>query len=167
MVSSTRGPHTWWSPLLAQDGALDLDQQVAHDWPESGAADKSGSTLQELLAHRAAVVGADGGFTGDEPADNRAIAKRLARSGHLTNLRRPTSPAVRAAATTASSPSGRGCAGDHPPGPRGRRAPDGPVVHTGHSGPKPSRSSRSASGATRTCRRSGRGAPKRRYARPQ
>jgi hypothetical protein len=53
--------------LLVQNGVLDLDQQVARGWPEFGAAGKSGSAQQELLApqrpgtafgDRALVIGA-------------------------------------------------------------------------------------------------------------
>lgn len=78
VFSSTKGAAHLVVALLVQDGVLDLDQRVAHYWPEFGAAGKDAVTLRDLLAHRAGVVGADGGFTGEEIADDRVIAERLA-----------------------------------------------------------------------------------------
>ncbi|MGW5718165.1 serine hydrolase domain-containing protein [Amycolatopsis sp. NPDC003865] len=78
VFSSTKGAAHLVVALLVQDGVLDLDQRVSHYWPEFGAAGKAAITLRELLAHRAGVVGADGGFTAEELADDRVIAERLA-----------------------------------------------------------------------------------------
>ncbi|MGY6021271.1 serine hydrolase domain-containing protein [Streptomyces spinosirectus] len=65
--------------LLVQEGALDLDREVAAYWPEFAAEGKSRLTLRELLEHRAGLVGIpDGGFTTAELADDRLVAARLA-----------------------------------------------------------------------------------------
>ncbi|WP_419993902.1 serine hydrolase domain-containing protein [Streptomyces boninensis] len=64
--------------LLVQDGTLDLDQRVAHYWPEFTGEGKERLTLRELLTHRAGLIGVDGGFTPDELADDRKVAERLA-----------------------------------------------------------------------------------------
>jgi CubicO group peptidase (beta-lactamase class C family) len=78
VFSSTKGAAHLVVALLVQEGVLELDQRVSHYWPEFGAAGKERITLRELLAHRAGVVGADGGFTAEELADDRVIAERLA-----------------------------------------------------------------------------------------
>ena len=78
VFSSGKGAAYLVVALLVQDGVLALDQTVAHYWPEFAAEGKADVTLRELLAHRAGVVGVDGGFTPDELADDRLIAKRLA-----------------------------------------------------------------------------------------
>ncbi|MEQ0561986.1 serine hydrolase domain-containing protein [Amycolatopsis sp. NEAU-NG30] len=78
VFSSTKGAAHLVVALLVQDGVLDVDQRVAHYWPEFGAAGKDAITLRDLLAHRAGLVGADEGFTAEELADDRVIAERLA-----------------------------------------------------------------------------------------
>ncbi|MFJ9442090.1 serine hydrolase domain-containing protein [Kitasatospora sp. NPDC101235] len=64
--------------LLVQDGLIDLDREVASYWPEFGAEGKDRLTVRELLAHRAGLIGVDGGFTEADLADDRLIAARLA-----------------------------------------------------------------------------------------
>jgi CubicO group peptidase (beta-lactamase class C family) len=78
VFSSTKGAAYMVVALLAQDGILDLDQRVAHYWPEFAAHAKQDITLRDLLAHRAGVPGADAGFALQEGADDRVIAARLA-----------------------------------------------------------------------------------------
>lgn len=78
VYSSTKGAAHLVMALLVQDGTLELDREVAHYWPEFAAEGKGGSTLRELLSHRAGVVGAEDGFSPEEVADDRAIAERLA-----------------------------------------------------------------------------------------
>lgn len=78
VFSSTKGAAHLVVALLVQDGVLDLDREVAHYWPEFAAEGKGAITLRELLAHRAGVVGVDGGFSRAELADDRLIAERLA-----------------------------------------------------------------------------------------
>ncbi len=76
--SATKGAAHLIVALLVQDGVLDLDQKVAHYWPEFAAEGKGDLLLRDLLSHRAGLVGADAGFTLDELADDRIIAERLA-----------------------------------------------------------------------------------------
>ncbi|MER7078028.1 CubicO group peptidase, beta-lactamase class C family [Saccharopolyspora kobensis] len=78
VFSSTKGAAYLVVALLVQDGVLDLDQRVSHYWPEFGAEGKQDITLRDLLAHRAGVVGVEGGFSLDELADDLVIAERLA-----------------------------------------------------------------------------------------
>ncbi|MEU3736185.1 MULTISPECIES: serine hydrolase domain-containing protein [unclassified Streptomyces] len=78
VYSSTKGAAYLTVALLVQDGTLELDREVAHYWPEFAAEGKADITLRELLSHRAGVVGADGGFTPEEVADDRAVAARAA-----------------------------------------------------------------------------------------
>ena len=63
--------------LLVQDGMLDLDERVSHYWSEFAVEGKRDITLRELLSHRAGLVGADGGLTIEELADDRVVAERL------------------------------------------------------------------------------------------
>ncbi len=78
VYSSTKGAATLVVALLAQDGTVKLDEPVATGWPEFAAAGKDGITLRDVLTHRSGVIGVDGGFTADELADDRVIARRLA-----------------------------------------------------------------------------------------
>jgi CubicO group peptidase (beta-lactamase class C family) len=78
IYSASKGVTHLIVALLVQDGVLDLDRTVASYWPEFAAEGKGGLTLQQLMEHRAGVVGVDGGFRLDELADDRAIAARLA-----------------------------------------------------------------------------------------
>lgn len=78
VFSSTKGAAYLVAALLVQDGVLDLDEKVSHYWPEFGAHGKQNLLLRELMAHRAGVVGADGGFSLEELSDDRVIADRLA-----------------------------------------------------------------------------------------
>ncbi|MFJ5530517.1 serine hydrolase domain-containing protein [Streptomyces sp. NPDC093261] len=83
LYSITKGAAHLVVALLVQDGVLDLDREVAAYWPEFGAEGKGRLTLRELLAHKAGVVGAEGGFTLAELADDRLVAARLAGSKPL------------------------------------------------------------------------------------
>jgi CubicO group peptidase (beta-lactamase class C family) len=78
LYSSAKGAMALVAALLVQDGVLDLDREVASWWPEFAAEGKERITLRQLLAHRAGVIGADGGLTFDELADDQVIAARLA-----------------------------------------------------------------------------------------
>ncbi|MDP9612521.1 MULTISPECIES: serine hydrolase domain-containing protein [Streptomyces] len=75
--SASKGAAHLVVALLAQEGVLDLEQKVAHYWPEFAVEGKGELLLRELLAHRAGLVGADGGFTIEELADDRIVAERL------------------------------------------------------------------------------------------
>ncbi|MFD5590837.1 serine hydrolase domain-containing protein [Streptomyces griseorubiginosus] len=78
VFSSTKGAAHLVVALLVQEGTLELDRKVTYYWPEFGAEGKGQLTLRDLLAHRAGVVGIDGGFSAQELADDRAMAERLA-----------------------------------------------------------------------------------------
>lgn len=64
--------------LLVQDGVLALDRRVSGYWPEFTGGGKETLTLRDLLAHRAGLIGVDGGFSLAELADDRRLAARLA-----------------------------------------------------------------------------------------
>ncbi|MFE2040366.1 serine hydrolase domain-containing protein [Streptomyces sp. NPDC059477] len=78
VYSCTKGAAHLVVALLVQDGTLELDRRVTYYWPEFAAEGKGAVTLRELLAHRVGVVGADGGFSARELADDRLMAERLA-----------------------------------------------------------------------------------------
>ncbi|MER5208058.1 serine hydrolase domain-containing protein [Streptomyces sp. NPDC002825] len=78
LYSSSKGAMALVAALLVQEGVLDLDREVAAWWPEFAAEGKERITLRQLLAHRAGLIGADGGLSLEEAADDRAIAARLA-----------------------------------------------------------------------------------------
>ncbi|SDO20862.1 CubicO group peptidase, beta-lactamase class C family [Streptomyces sp. cf386] len=78
VFSSTKGAAHLVVALLVQEGTLELDRKVTYYWPEFGVEGKGALTLRDLLAHRAGLVGVDAGFTGDELADDQAVAERLA-----------------------------------------------------------------------------------------
>ncbi|MFJ9825458.1 serine hydrolase domain-containing protein [Streptomyces sp. NPDC101160] len=78
LYSSSKGATALVVALLVQDGALDLDREVASWWPGFAAEGKGALTLRGLLAHRSGAIGVEGGFTLDELADDRLVAARLA-----------------------------------------------------------------------------------------
>ncbi|MBF6133364.1 EstA family serine hydrolase [Nocardia otitidiscaviarum] len=75
--SSTKGAAGLVVGLLIQDGVLDVDRPVAHYWPRFAAVGKDRITVRDVLVHRSGVVGADGGFTVTDLADDRIVAERL------------------------------------------------------------------------------------------
>ncbi|MCX5410888.1 serine hydrolase domain-containing protein [Streptomyces sp. NBC_00059] len=78
VYSSTKGAAHLIVALLIQDGVIDPERTVASYWPEFAEGGKGELTVRELVAHRAGLVWADGGFTAEELADDRLIAARLA-----------------------------------------------------------------------------------------
>ncbi|WP_084961904.1 serine hydrolase domain-containing protein [Thermoactinospora rubra] len=78
LYSSGKGAAHLVVAMLVQDGVLDLDRPVAAYWPEFAAEGKGGLTLRDLLAHRAGLIGVEGGFGTAELADDRLLAERLA-----------------------------------------------------------------------------------------
>ncbi|MFJ3904581.1 serine hydrolase domain-containing protein [Streptomyces sp. NPDC090025] len=78
LYSCAKGATALVAALLVQEGVLDLDREVAFWWPEFAAEGKGGTTLRELLAHRAGAIGVDGGFAPGELFDDRAVAARVA-----------------------------------------------------------------------------------------
>ena len=66
--------------LLLQRGELDLDERVAHYWPEFAQAGKSDVTVRMLLSHQAGLPQADPALTAEEILDLSGGADRLART---------------------------------------------------------------------------------------
>jgi CubicO group peptidase (beta-lactamase class C family) len=63
---------------LVESRRIDLDQTVAHFWPEFAAAGKAHVTVRQLLSHQAGLVGVDGGYTRTELLEHEPLAERLA-----------------------------------------------------------------------------------------
>ncbi|MFE9725516.1 serine hydrolase domain-containing protein [Streptomyces sp. NPDC005794] len=78
VYSSTKGAAHLVVALLIQDGVIDPARTVASYWPEFAAEGKGELTVRELISHRAGLIWADGGFSVEELADDRAVAARLA-----------------------------------------------------------------------------------------
>lgn len=66
--------------LLVERGDLDLDERVAHHWPEFSAKGKGAVTVRQLLSHQAGLPQTVPGLTWDELLDHHAAAERLAAS---------------------------------------------------------------------------------------
>lgn len=64
--------------LLVERGELDLDERVAHYWPEFAAKGKDRVTVRQLLSHQAGLPQAETPLTWDELLDHHAAAARLA-----------------------------------------------------------------------------------------
>lgn len=63
---------------LMESGQLDLDEAVAHYWPQFAAAGKAHVTVRQLLSHQAGLVGVDGGYSRAEFLEHDPLAERLA-----------------------------------------------------------------------------------------
>ena len=77
--SCSKGVAAMVIALLLQDGLLDLDQTVAHYWPEFGEHGKDRLLVRQALSHQAGLMGIEGGFGLDE-FTTPAAAARLARA---------------------------------------------------------------------------------------
>ncbi|WP_224402280.1 serine hydrolase domain-containing protein [Pseudonocardia sp. ICBG1034] len=77
IYSATKGVTHLLVALLVQQGVLDLDERVAHYWPEFATGGKQDLLLRELLAHQAGLVGTPEGFSVDELSDDHLVAERL------------------------------------------------------------------------------------------
>ncbi len=64
--------------LLLERGLIDLDERVAHYWPEFAAKGKDAVTVRELLSHQAGLPQASTPLTWEELWDHHAAAARLA-----------------------------------------------------------------------------------------
>lgn len=64
--------------LLLERGLIDLDERVAHYWPEFAAKGKDAVTVRQLLSHQAGLPQATTPLTWDELWDHHAAAARLA-----------------------------------------------------------------------------------------
>ncbi len=54
--STSKAVTAWPAMLLVEQGELDLDQRVAHYWPEYGTNGKEETTVRQLLSHAAGSV---------------------------------------------------------------------------------------------------------------
>jgi len=63
---------------LVERGQLDLDQTVAHYWPEFAAKGKERVTVRELLSHQAGLPETDVPLTAEQFLDDHAAAEALA-----------------------------------------------------------------------------------------
>jgi CubicO group peptidase (beta-lactamase class C family) len=64
--------------ILIQDGLLELDQRVAHYWPEFAGMGKAGVTVRQLLSHQAGLPDTTPMLSWEELFDDHAAANRLA-----------------------------------------------------------------------------------------
>jgi CubicO group peptidase (beta-lactamase class C family) len=64
--------------LLLQSGLLELDQSVAHYWPEFARMGKACVTVRQLLSHQAGLPDTTPMLSWDELLDDHAAANRLA-----------------------------------------------------------------------------------------
>ncbi|GAA3704168.1 serine hydrolase domain-containing protein [Zhihengliuella alba] len=78
VFSCSKGAAGLVMALLVQDGLLDLDDAVAHHWPEFDAAGKGDVTVRQLLSHQAGLTGVEGGFSEDEYIQSELAAAKLA-----------------------------------------------------------------------------------------
>jgi CubicO group peptidase (beta-lactamase class C family) len=78
VYSSSKGAAAVVISLLVQKKELDLEETVAHYWPEFAQAGKSAVTIRQLLSHQAGLLGVDGGFTWEELMAHTPLAGRLA-----------------------------------------------------------------------------------------
>ncbi|UUL75302.1 beta-lactamase family protein [Pseudarthrobacter sp. Fe7] len=76
--SCSKGVAAMVIALLVQDGVLDLDQTVAHYWPEFAVHGKDRLFVREALSHQAGLLGVDGGFALDEFTTSAAAARLAA-----------------------------------------------------------------------------------------
>lgn len=71
--------------LLVERGELDLDERVAHYWPEFAAKGKQRVTVRELLSHQAGLPQTTPPLTWDELLAHHTAADRLAASRPFWN----------------------------------------------------------------------------------
>ncbi|SDQ31085.1 serine hydrolase [Microbacterium sp. cf332] len=64
--------------LLRERGEIDLDERVAHYWPEFASRGKDAVTVRHLLSHQAGLPQTDVPLTWEELLDHHAAAARLA-----------------------------------------------------------------------------------------
>lgn len=76
--SCSKGVAAMVMALLVQDGRLDLDQAVAHYWPEFGVHGKDHLLVREALSHQAGVMGVEGGLALAEFTTPEAAARLAA-----------------------------------------------------------------------------------------
>lgn len=77
--SATKGVAAIALATLIPSGELDLDQTVAHYWPEFGTHGKETILVRELLSHQAGLINVDAGLETEDILDSRRAAPKLAR----------------------------------------------------------------------------------------
>lgn len=79
VFSATKGVAAITLATLIDDAVLDLDERVAHYWPEFAAHGKDQITVRQLLSHQAGLVNIVGGLEPDDILlDSRRAAELLA-----------------------------------------------------------------------------------------
>jgi CubicO group peptidase (beta-lactamase class C family) len=83
VMSSTKGMTTLCAHILEDRGELDLNAPVVRYWPEFAAADKSDTTVRQLLSHQSGALGVPGAdrllsWDGRGWSDSEAIAAAIA-----------------------------------------------------------------------------------------
>ena len=78
VYSASKGIAAVTLSTLIASGDLDLDQKVAHYWPEFAQQGKDRLLVRELLCHKAGLANVDGGLTQDELIHSELAAAKLA-----------------------------------------------------------------------------------------
>ena len=78
VYSSSKGATAAVIALLVERGLLDLQERVAHYWPEFAQQGKGAITVAQLLSHQAGLPGVDGGYSWEELLEHEPLAARLA-----------------------------------------------------------------------------------------
>lgn len=80
VFSSSKGVAAAVIGLLIDDGVLRLDEAVSFYWPEFANMGKGSITVRQALAHRAGLIGVEGGFSPEELANSSLAAAKIAAS---------------------------------------------------------------------------------------
>ncbi len=78
VFSVTKGAAALALGTRVRSGAIDLDERVAHYWPQFAQCGKHDVTVRQLLSHQAGLVSVDGGLSTEEVLDSRQGAAKLA-----------------------------------------------------------------------------------------
>jgi CubicO group peptidase (beta-lactamase class C family) len=71
VFSVTKGAAALAFGTRVRSGAIDLDERVAHYWPQFAKRGKHEVTVRQLLSHQAGLVSVDGGLSTEEVLDSR------------------------------------------------------------------------------------------------
>lgn len=83
VFSVSKGAGAVTISTLVESGDLDLDQRVAHYWPEFAVKGKDRVLVRQLLSHQAGLLGVDDGFTIEDVLDSEVAAQKLAQERPL------------------------------------------------------------------------------------
>ena len=78
VYSSSKGASASVVALQVERGKLDLEERVAHYWPEFAQKGKGAITVSQLLSHQGGLPGVGGGFSWEEALEHTPLAERLA-----------------------------------------------------------------------------------------